>query len=193
MKPCTTLCRTLKTLPSRQGGTYIVILWLPARRHLMIGRFGQVELPRGYYSYVGSAKRGLTARLHRHLHGATTRHWHLDYLRPHARVLAWRAYADASQPECQLAQALIPLGQTLIPRFGASDCSCPAHLLYYPRRALVAQALRQVTHNMAATPQSSGPPSPTHRSTARTTQGSTPKTIEWYGGTHAGFPPSHDP
>ena len=191
MKPCTTLCRTLETIPPRQGGTYIVILWLPARHHLTIGRLGQVELSKGYYSYAGSAKRGLVARLHRHLHGATTRHWHLDYLRPYARVLAWRAYADDNQPECQLAQTLLPLGQALIPRFGASDCSCPAHLLYYPRRALVAQALRQVTNNMAATPLPSGHPYRVSREIVR----GTAKNIhsQWYGGTHAGFPPSHDP
>ena len=88
--------------------------------------------PRGYYTYTGSAKRGLKARLHRHLHGASTRHWHLDYLRPHVRVLAWAAYVGDSQPECQLNQQLARLGQVVVPKFGASDCSCASHLLYYP-------------------------------------------------------------
>jgi Uri superfamily endonuclease len=148
MNTCTTLCRTLEILPAAQGGTYIVMLWLPARRQLTIGRLGTHDLPRGYYSYVGSAKRGLASRLHRHLHGATTRHWHLDYLRPHVRVMAWRAYPDHSQPECQLAQRLLAWGQIVIPRFGASDCSCPAHLLYYPRRSDVESGLRHAEFSM---------------------------------------------
>lgn len=103
MNPCTALCRTLKqALPASRGGTYIVVLWLSAAREIAIGRLGHARFPRGYYCYVGSAKGGLTARLHRHIHGAASRHWHLDYLRPHARVLAWCAFADNHYPECGL-------------------------------------------------------------------------------------------
>jgi Uri superfamily endonuclease len=149
MNTCTTLCRTLEHLPTSQGGTYIVMLWLPARQHLTIGRLGAYDLPRGYYRYAGSAQRGLASRLHRHLHGATTRHWHLDYLRPHARVMAWRAYADNSQPECQLAQRLLAWGQIVIPRFGASDCSCPSQLLYYPRRSHAEWGIRHAECKVA--------------------------------------------
>jgi Uri superfamily endonuclease len=153
MNTCTSLCRTLEATALPAGGTYIVILWLPAGRSIAIGRLGTKTLPRGYYAYVGSAKRGLAARLHRHLHGATTRHWHLDYVRPYTRVVAWHAYAAASQPECRLAQGLMQTGRVVVPRFGASDCSCAAHLLYYPRRDGVAQALRGV----AAAPATASP------------------------------------
>jgi sugar fermentation stimulation protein A len=136
MRACTPLCRTVQTASLPPGGTYTLLLWLPAVCQLVIGRLGCQVFPRGYYTYTGSAKRGLVARLHRHLHGATTRHWHLDYLRPHVRVLAWVAYAGASQPECRLNQQLAPLGQVVMPKFGASDCACASHLLYYagPRR-----------------------------------------------------------
>ena len=132
MNACTKLCRTVKEASLPPGGTYTVLLWLPVSCQLVIGRLGCRVFPRGYYTYTGSAKRGLVARLHRHLHGATTRHWHLDYLRPHVRVLAWAAYPGASQPECQLNQQLARLGQVVVPKFGASDCSCASHLLYYP-------------------------------------------------------------
>ncbi|MDH3602864.1 MAG: DUF123 domain-containing protein, partial [Candidatus Tectomicrobia bacterium] len=64
------------------------------------------------------------------------------------RVMAWSAYPDNSQPECQLAQRLLAWGQIVIPRFGASDCSCPAHLLYYPRRLHAACALRHAELRM---------------------------------------------
>lgn len=144
MNPCTALCRTLnQSLSVARGGTYIVVLWLNATCELTIGRLGPIRFPRGYYIYVGSAKRGLAARLHRHIHGAATRHWHLDYLRPHARALAWCAFADDHYPECGLARDLLALSQEVGIRFGASDCSCPTHLLYYPHRAHVAQALKR--------------------------------------------------
>ncbi len=145
MNTCTLLCRRLKAATLPLGGTYIVLLWLSASHHLTIGRLGQGTFRRGYYTYTGSATRGLRARLHRHLHGAVSRHWHLDYLRPHARVLAWYTFAAGTQPECQLHQQLVPWGRVAMTKFGASDCSCATHLLYYPRRVLVAEALGHVT------------------------------------------------
>jgi Uri superfamily endonuclease len=134
MKACTKICRTVKTQSLPASGTYTVLLWLPATCHLTIGRLGCYTFPRGYYTYTGSAKRSLAARLHRHLHGATTRHWHIDYLRPQGRILAWRAYAWGQQPECQLNQQLARHGEVVVPKFGASDCACHSHLLFYPGR-----------------------------------------------------------
>ncbi len=165
MTPCTALCQTLnQTLPAFRGGTYIVVLWLHTTRETTVGRLGHLRFPRGYYCYVGSAKGGLAARLHRHIHGATTRHWHLDYLRPQARVLAWRAFADNHYPECVLAQDLRRLGDVICHRFGASDCSCPTHLLYYPHRAHVVQALQHTVRTASLIQQP----------------------MDWYGGTRAG-------
>jgi sugar fermentation stimulation protein A len=113
------------------GGTYTLLLWLPTIQRICIGRLGCFDFPRGYYTYTGSAKRGLAARLHRHIHGALTRHWHIDYLRPHVRVLDWHTYPEGLQPECQLNQLLMATGQVVVPRFGASDCHCSSHLLYF--------------------------------------------------------------
>ena len=176
MKPCTPLCQTLNVIPAAQGGSYLVALWLRAACETTIGRLGAARLPRGYYIYIGSAKNGLAARLHRHVHGAATRHWHLDYLRPHARVLAWAAFADARYAECRLAQTLLPWGDVIRRRFGASDCSCPAHLVYYRHRADVMQALRQL-----AAPASTI--SASARRAGRLTQ-----PTRWYGGARAGLP-----
>jgi sugar fermentation stimulation protein A len=158
MNTCTSLCRTLEATALPPGGTYVVVLRLATKRGLVIGRLGRRELPRGYYAYVGSAKRGLAARLHRHIHGAVTHHWHVDYLRPQTRVIGWHTYAGDSQPECQLAGRLMQTGRIAVPGFGASDCSCTTHLLYYPRHDLVMRALRDVTADPLATP---GTPSAT--------------------------------
>jgi Uri superfamily endonuclease len=177
MNPCTHLCRTLNVIPPAQGGTYLVVLWLHTACEVAIGRLGTIRFPRGYYTYVGSAQGGLTARLHRHVHGTSTRHWHLDYLRPLARVLAWCAFAGNHYPECTLAQTLLPWSAVVCPRFGASDCSCPAHLVYYSHRADVIQALRQLAAPMpfAPTASESRPVDPTQPAC-------------WCGGTRAGFP-----
>ena len=150
MNICTPLCRSLERAPLPRGGTYIVLLWVPAAQQLTIGRLGRQRFQRGYYTYTGSAKTNLPARLHRHLHGATTRHWHLDYLRPHARVMAWYAFAGGSQPECLLSQQLVPWGTVVMPQFGASDCACITHLLYYPRRAQAMAALQQCAESCDA-------------------------------------------
>lgn len=131
MSACTKFYRAIKTVALPPGGTYTVLFWLPLVSQLRIGRLGDYTFPSGYYTYTGSAKGGLAARLHRHLHGAATRHWHLDYFRPHVRVLAWQAYPGASQPECHLAQRLLAYGCVVVPKFGASDCSCASHLVYY--------------------------------------------------------------
>ena len=99
---CTSLCHRLAAQPLPPGGTYTLLLWAPTHLCLRIGALGLQSFPRGYYTYTGSAKRHLAARLHRHVHGTSTRHWHIDYLRPYVRVLAWHVYAGETQPECLL-------------------------------------------------------------------------------------------
>ena len=128
---CSPLCNTLMSSSLPRGGTYTLLLWLPDMQRLQIGRLGCFDFPSGYYTYTGSAKRGLAHRLHRHIHGASKLHWHIDYLRPHIRVLDWHTYAEGVQPECQLNQLLMATGEVVVPRFGSSDCRCSSHLLHF--------------------------------------------------------------
>ena len=128
---CSSLCHALLASAIPTGGTYTILLWQAVEQRLPIGRLGCYDFPRGYYAYTGSAKRNLTSRLHRHIHGASTRHWHIDYLRPYVTVLDWQAYAEGLQPECQLNQFLMAAGHIVAPRFGASDCHCASHLLHF--------------------------------------------------------------
>ncbi len=185
MNPCTDLCRTLNAIPAAQGGTYVVVLWLRTLCEATIGRLGgglaPIRFPRGYYTYTGSAKGGLKARLHRHVHGASTRRWHLDYLRPQTQVLAWCTFADDHYPECGLAQTLLAWGNVVCQRFGASDCSCAAHLVYYPHRADITRALQHLAappaHVLAHVP----------AALERQPIDIAPP-VCWYGGTRAGLP-----
>jgi Uri superfamily endonuclease len=103
---------------------------------------------------------GLMARISRHLRSPKPLHWHIDYLRPYALpVHVWYAMdarTDAAdrrrsgtdalptsamsamstgtrKRECTWARALstLPGASVPIPRFGASDCRCPAHLVHF--------------------------------------------------------------
>ena len=117
-------------------GTYALILRSTKTSKLLVGTLGEMQVQPGFYVYVGSAfgPGGLQGRLSHHLKPPVSPHWHLDILRQAAEVVdvwvlegpekrehAW-ARALCAWPECS-----IPL-----PRFGASDCRCPAHLVYTP-------------------------------------------------------------
>ena len=52
---------------------------------LQIGSLGEREFRAGHYVYVGSAARGLEARIARHGRLRKKMHWHFVYL-PHASI-----------------------------------------------------------------------------------------------------------
>jgi Uri superfamily endonuclease len=112
-------------------GTYVLIVRVDQPLTLAVGRLGTVTLPGGHYAYVGSAHGpgGLRARLNRHLRADKPLHWHIDYLTAAAPVITiwWRASSE--RLECAWAQTLIARGSVPVPRFGSSDCTCPAHLI----------------------------------------------------------------
>ncbi len=118
-----------------QPGTYVLILRLPRLATIGVGRLGHFQFPAGWYAYAGSARGpgGLAARISRHLRSSKSLRWHVDYLRACARpVEIWYAVGTWKR-ECVWAQALIGLPGAFIPapRFGASDCHCPAHLVCF--------------------------------------------------------------
>jgi Uri superfamily endonuclease len=121
---------SLYEFPSTPG-TYVLIVRVDQPLTLAVGRLGTVRLPGGYYAYVGSAHGpgGLRARLNRHLRADKPLHWHIDYLTTAAPVIAIWLRASPERLECGWAQALIARGTAPVPRFGSSDCACPAHLI----------------------------------------------------------------
>ncbi len=102
---------------------------------LEIGRLGSLELLPGCYVYVGSAlgPGGVRARVNRHSRGGGPRHWHLDHLLPAVELEeVWYTH-DAERRECvwsevfpRMSGASVPL-----PGFGASDCRCRSHLVFF--------------------------------------------------------------
>ena len=119
-------------------GTYALVLHLSRPITPEIGSLGKHHLPAASYVYTGSAfgPGGLRARIERHLRIDKPRHWHIDFLRPRARVIAVYYSVTPTHFECAWSQALIalPSASIPIPRFGASDCKagCPAHLVALP-------------------------------------------------------------
>jgi Uri superfamily endonuclease len=116
---------------------YVVVARVPRRSRLAIGSLGTVTLPRGWYAYVGSARRAREARVARHLERDKPLRWHADHL--FAAFPAERAWlVDGAAGECELAAALAAAaGAERRPdRFGAGDCRCAGHLVRLPRRPL---------------------------------------------------------
>lgn len=127
-----------------QKGIYILFLHNPRKQHIQIGKLGRFTFVAGYYAYVGTAcgPGGLAARLGRHARKDKVLRWHIDYIRQAMAVEdAWVSHAPASA-EHPVAQCLaqLPGISVPVPRFGASDCDCIAHLFFMsqlPERKLL--------------------------------------------------------
>lgn len=138
----------MKAIPNPKAarGTYILILHNRQAQTLPIGKLGTFTFPRGYYAYTGSAfgPGGLAARVGRHLKQEKPTRWHIDYLTTKMPVIrTWQTRHPRTQ-ECIWANHLQTMGATIpVPRFGASDCTCPAHLFHFTRRPSL-QAFRKL-------------------------------------------------
>jgi Uri superfamily endonuclease len=124
-----------KVLPATSG-TYILLLYLPRKTVITVGRLGWLAFKRGWYTYVGTAfgPGGLAARLSRHLKQKKKCHWHIDYLRVEAvPKQIWYCNAAKSM-EHIWAAAISKTGGVPVAGFGSSDCRCPSHLFFFSRR-----------------------------------------------------------
>jgi sugar fermentation stimulation protein A len=113
---------------NHDSGDYMVVLQLAEDQDIIIGAQGLRHFPAGYYVYVGSARRNLAARLARHTRRRKQLHWHIDYLRQKADVVAVIPIRTAADLEHCLAQAVAKIADWQIDRFGCTDCSCSSHL-----------------------------------------------------------------
>ena len=116
-------------------GTYILVLRSRSRRHIAIGRWGDLAMQPGYYLYVGSAfgPGGVAARVLRHWRQLKAKRWHIDYLREYTTPQAvWYSHAPIHL-EHGWAETMKNLqGVRPLAGFGCSDCACQAHLFFTP-------------------------------------------------------------
>lgn len=123
---------------SSEPGSYVLITHLAQPTTITIGKLGTFEFAAGWYAYAGSAlgPGGLAARLDRHQRRNKTLHWHIDYLLVHVDLVEVWSTEDKKRKECIWASALraIPGARASVPNFGASDCRCLAHLVYFQQQ-----------------------------------------------------------
>ena len=132
--------------PGLDQGIYVLCIRLSEPVNLRAGALPERRYSSGIYWYAGSAQRHLRSRLRRHLRRDKPLRWHVDYFLalPETRIEAvFVKPADKSQ-ECATAHRLNSHGDP-VPRFGASDCRCPSHLIHTPEddARAVADALRE--------------------------------------------------
>ena len=130
-------------------GLYLLHVWLGQEVTLVPGRLGPQPFRRGDYLYVGSARGsgGLRARILRHARSGRSpaRHWHIDTLLAPADLLgAWWSQLEGQQ-ECSWAECLSEEGQRSPDGFGASDCRCEGHLVYFQSRERLDRAIGKLT------------------------------------------------
>lgn len=110
-------------------GGYVLLILL---REPVEVRYGTrlCRLAKGLYAYVGSALRGVEARVSRHCAKSKRLRWHIDALTtlPGALVLGALAVPGKRGIEQVLAKTLERLGEPMCPGFGSSDSRDPTHL-----------------------------------------------------------------
>jgi len=109
-------------------GNYILVLELAAERCIPVGGLGTVFFRKGFYLYVGSARKNLAKRIERHLRRRKKLFWHVDYLRDRAERCTAIPIRTRQPLEHEIARALGEISGWSVPGFGCSDCACETHL-----------------------------------------------------------------
>jgi sugar fermentation stimulation protein A len=113
---------------AHDSGSYILILRMKRDRKLSIGGLGKVRFKKGYYLYIGSAKKNLSQRIERHRRLIKKYHWHIDHLRAVADFHAALPIRASEDLECEIALAANKIADWDVSGFGSSDCTCQTHL-----------------------------------------------------------------
>lgn len=86
------------------------------------------ELQPGIYVYIGSGMGGLTSRVKRHLTVGKKKHWHIDFLLPHAKVLGALLLPSNKREEDFWSMLVCEHSTEAIEGFGSSDRNTVANL-----------------------------------------------------------------
>lgn len=119
-------------------GTYALIYRCDVPFQAVAGKLGPVSFAAGHWIYIGSAfgPGGLKSRLTHHLKPAVRPHWHLDYVKHALIPIEIWLTTDPLKQEHAWASDLWHLKGASCPiaGFGASDCTCRAHLIHLRRQ-----------------------------------------------------------
>lgn len=129
---------------AQDRGSYIIILELQNEVVVDIGKLGSVSFSKGFYLYVGSAMNALSKRIERHRRLRKQPHWHIDHLRPHARLHAVLPIRSSDRLECLIADSVNEIAEWSIRGFGCSDCECESHLFAVSRDPLQSTEFQKI-------------------------------------------------
>jgi len=121
--------------------TYVLWVVLDKDIKIYVGSLEKLTFRRGIYLYIGSAKRGLKARIERHLSRKKNIFWHIDYLLSSNQAKIKNIWINGKLKECQIARRIQRKGYDFMNKFGSSDCNCPSHLFFINKGAREAQGL----------------------------------------------------
>ncbi len=116
----------------RDAGGYVLLLRLKRRRRVAVGELGRIPFEPGHYLYAGSAMRGLTRRVERHLRRRKKMRWHIDYLRDVADDVKALPIRSSRRNEPAIVEAMSRIARPAAPGFGASDSPHLTHLFHRP-------------------------------------------------------------
>jgi len=117
----------------KDAGCYLLLLQNNVAQDIVVGALGKRHFVPGWYLYIGSGKRNLSARIARHMRKKKPKKWHIDYCTCGKMTIIQgypvRTQSDLEQPLVSLFSAI---AADSVPDFGASDSPLPSHFLYFP-------------------------------------------------------------
>jgi Uri superfamily endonuclease len=122
-----------RSLP-RIKGTYAVLFWCEVGGAVKLGCAGMHTRPPGWHVYIGSAfgGGGVGARVSRHLRKDAKVKWQIDMMKPFLTPHEIWYTLDSKKRECIWAHAMLEMPRvSYLPRVGATDCDCRAHLFVF--------------------------------------------------------------
>ncbi len=125
---------SMMLLEAIMKGIYCLIMDLPKKANIQVGKLGRLAFDAGVYVYIGSAISGIEQRVRRHKAAKKRMKWHIDYFLRRAGILATVAIPYGTKGmECEVARSLATCEGAGISHkgFGSSDCTCSSHLIFF--------------------------------------------------------------
>jgi len=112
-------------------GAYLIIFHNREKKQIKTGKLGLIKYVEGYYVYVGSGRNNVFKRIAHHKKSGRKKHWHIDYIKGHMKIISDIPIVRDDDIECQLSQWLNGIEGRPVFNFGSSDCRCKGHLIYF--------------------------------------------------------------
>lgn len=129
-------------------GSYVLVLENKEDSKIQIGAIGNINFPKGYYLYVGSAMNNLDKRIKRHYRKRKKQHWHIDYLtKGKMDIIEDYKFRRSDRIEAQLSRKIEKIADNSIDGFGASDSQETSHLHYFTENPVKNQEVYNIILN----------------------------------------------